>query len=329
MDKQSSSGLNGAYVVALIVSLGTLGLGIYLASSTHNWTMLAAGAGSLVVVLISWPLAMLMGTLHDSAVERTDKALTTLNERFEEFSIMLNLISEQQLLSDRAKSVAFREKDSDALRRAIQEEILAQRWEAASSLVNEMEKNFGYKGEAEQFRKQIELKQQDVVRRQITEASAIVDRHVRGEAWTEAFQEAQKIAVQFAGHDIAANLPQEVENRRQAHKQQLIESWNDAVSRHDVDGAIEILKRLDGYLTPTEAEAYQETARGVFKEKLALLRTQFSLAVQDHKWSDALQIADVITRDFPNTQMAKEVRDMMDSLRARAGGGMPAAAVTS
>ena len=38
-----------------------------------------------------------------------------------------------------------------------------------------------------------------------------------------------------------------MENRRAAQKQQLIESWNDAVTRHDVDGSIEILKQLDAF----------------------------------------------------------------------------------
>ena len=78
------------------------------------------------------------------------------------------------------------------------------------------------------------------------------------------------------------------------------------------------------YLTPAEAESYQQTARGVFKEKLNLLRTQFSVAVQDRKWSEAIVLGETIMRDYPNTQMAKEVRDMIDTLKLR---GMEAASV--
>jgi hypothetical protein len=236
---------------------------------------------------------------------------------------MLNLISEQQLLSDRAKAVAFREKDSDALRRAIQDEIHKQNWEGAMSLANEMETAFGYKQEADRLRAQIEERRQEVIRRQINDAIAVIDRHARAEMWAEAYKEAQRIAAQFAGHPLADSLPAEVEKRREAHKKQLIDSWNDAVARHDIDGAIEILKRLDLYLTPAEAEGFQETARGIFKEKLNILRTQFSVAVQDHNWNEALRLAEVIQRDFPNTQMAREVREMMDLLRARAAGLEP------
>src|SRR5690606_28340534 len=98
----------------------------------------------------------------------------------------------------------------------------------------------------------------------------------------------------------------------------LIASWHDAVARKDVDGSIEILKQLDMYLTPAEAESMQETARTVFKEKLNLLRLQFASAVQEHHWAEAVDLGDQIMRDFPNTRIAQEVREKMDALRQRA-----------
>lgn len=323
MQQNKSTGTQGIYVLALFFALAVCGLGIY-AAMNGSWTMLAAGAVGLIAVLVTWPIARGLHEFHSATEDRAERGLTSINERFEQFSVMLDLISEQQLLSDRAKSVAFREKDSDALRRAIQEEILKHNWDAAHALANEMERSFGYKKEADQLRSQISDRQQELVRKHVADASIVIERHVRGEAWTEATAEAQRVAGLFADNAVAANLPNEVEARRQAHKKQLIDSWNDAVQRHDVDGAIEILKRLDLYLTPTEAEAYQETARGVFKEKLNILRTQFSVAVQDHNWTEALRIGEIITRDFPNAQMAKEVRDMMENLKARAAGAVTA-----
>jgi len=122
------------------------------------------------------------------------------------------------------------------------------------------------------------------------------------------------------------NLPTEIESRRQNHKRQLVESWHEAVARHDVDGSIEILKQLDTYLTPKEAEGLQETARGIFREKLNSLGKQFAVSVQEHRWHDALGVGDQIVRDFPNTRIAQEVREKMDVLRKRAT--EPAAAAT-
>ncbi|HMB96097.1 MAG TPA: hypothetical protein VKK61_08675 [Tepidisphaeraceae bacterium] len=322
MEKKAS--WSWVFAVAFVLALGMLGIGIYLAAAARHFSILAVGCGAVIGVLIAWPLGLQLHAFHCASCEQAERALNSINERFEQFSILLNLISEQQLLSDRAKSIAFREKDADALRRAIQEEIHKQDWEAAAVLANEIENSFGYKQEADRLRGQIDQSRQDLVRKQVVEVAAVVDRHSRAESWPEALREAQRIANQFPERADAANMPQEVENRRIQQKQQLIGSWNDSVQRHDVDGAIEILKRLDMYLTPAEAEKYQEAARGIFKEKLNLLRTQFSVAVQDHKWIDAIQLAEAIMRDFPNTQMAKEARDMMDTLRARASGLEPA-----
>ena len=122
----------------------------------------------------------------------------------------------------------------------------------------------------------------------------------------------------FPDNEQVKNLPSEIDRRRQEHKKQLIDSWNDAVARHDVDGSIEILKQLDTYLTPTEAEGMQETARQVFKEKLNQLSKHFSDSVRDHRWADAIRVGDQISRDFPNTRIAQEVREKMETLRQRA-----------
>ncbi len=85
-----------------------------------------------------------------------------------------------------------------------------------------------------------------------------------------------------------------------------------------MDGSITILKKMDLYLSTAEADAMQETVRSVFKEKINQLRTQFSLAVQDHHWAEAIKIGDTIMRDFPNSKIAEEVRGSMDGLRKRA-----------
>src|SRR4028119_1931189 len=122
----------------------------------------------------------------------------------------------------------------------------------------------------------------------------------------------------FPDNEQVKNLPNEIDQRRQAHKKQLVDSWNDAVARHDVDGSIEILKQLDMYLTPAEAEGLQETARGVFKEKLNLLSKHFADAVRDHRWAEAVRVGDTISREFPNTRIAQEVREKMDALKQRA-----------
>src|SRR5205823_9576842 len=132
----------------------------------------AAGCACVVGVLVTWPLAISLQENRETNCRQFEEAMTPMNERMEQLSIMLNLISEQQLLSDRAKSVAFREKDREALRRAIQEEIGRHDYEAALVLAGDMESVFGYKQEADGWREQVENARQDQFRKQIADAAA-------------------------------------------------------------------------------------------------------------------------------------------------------------
>jgi hypothetical protein len=275
----------------------------------------------LIILGVMLPIALSIDNARRTTLIHEEQLLGNLSERLQQMSVLLNVVTENQLISDRAKAVAYREKDRDAVRRAVREEIGRQDWEAALALVNDVDNVFGYKAEAERFREEIAAKRHDVVSRQINEQMAIVDRYTTGEAWGQAFQEAQRIMGLFPSEPTVMRLPEEIESRRQARKKALLDQWHDAVGKHDVDGSIDILKHLDLYLTPAEAESMQETARGVFKEKIILLRTQFAMAVQDRRWAEAIKLGDNIVSEFPNSRMAQEVREKMDMLRQRAGGG--------
>ena len=310
---------NWMYVlVLLLVALPTLGAGVYIALHEENFALLAAGCASVVAVLVTWPLARAIEASREAHARALREVTAPMAERMQQLGVQLNQIGEQQLLSDRAKAVAYREKDRDALRRAIYEELGKKDFEAAMALANSIESEFGYKQEADRFRGEIRQRYEEVSRKQITEAAAVIDRHTRDENWAEAKREAERLAHQFPHDPQVKALPHEIDNRRNQFKRQLLDRWQAAVARNDVDGSIELLKHLDLYLSPTEAEPLQEQARHMFKEKLHHLRTQFSVAVQDHKWQEALRIGDSIMRDFPNTQIAKEVRAMMANLRERA-----------
>jgi hypothetical protein len=308
------------YVIPLVLALAMVGVGSYMASQGRGWVLLAAGAASVVAVLITWPIATAMGRAQAEALEATRQVLSTLEARLADVNINLNVIAEQQLLSDRARAVAYRDKDRDAVRRAIQEEINRRDFEAAMALANDIESAFGYKQEADRFRQEIELKRNEVVRKQINEAILTVERCCRDEDWEPARTEAERIARLYPADDQARGLPGSIEVKRQAFKRQLLESWRDAVGRKDVDGGIEILKRLDLYLTPSEAAEMQEDARAMFRQKLHGLSNQFGEAVHNNRISDAIRIGEEIMRDYPNTRVAQEIRERMDVLRHRANG---------
>jgi hypothetical protein len=321
VDKRNTASVNWMYAVVLVVAMAIFGVGIFLAvgdPAQRDWTMLAAGCIGLILVLTTWPLAIALTTAREAAIQRTEEGLATLNDRLQSMTVILTEMSEAELLSDRAKSVAYREKDRDALRRAIREDMAKRDWEAALVLAGEMESLFGYRQESMRFRDEIHKQQEEVLRRQINDAVGVIDRHCRAEAWSDALREAERLMHVYKNDAQVLALPQEIENRRLAHKKQLQDSFNDALARKDNDGAIEILKKLDIYLTRSEADTMQDTVRSLFKEKINDLRTQFALAVQDHKWGEAVRIGDTIVRDFPNSGIAREVKDKLDTLRKRA-----------
>jgi hypothetical protein len=312
------------YPIGFVFSLAVLGVGIYLATlPKHDWTVMAAGCVCLAAVAVAWPLC---ATLRAQAMtdRQREAALTPVNERLDQMAMLLNLLSEQLQLSDRAKAVAFRVKDRDALRRAVQEEMGRHDWEAAMSLADEIEKAFGYKGEADRLRGEIRDRQDETMRNAIDEVVAVIDQHTRGEQWNAAIREAEKLISTYPNNEQVRNLPLEIDVRRQAFKKQLRMQWDEAVARHDVDTSIEALKRLDPYLTPAEAEEMQETARGIFKEKLNNLSADFARAVHDQHWTDAVRIGEAVIRDFPNSRIAQEIRQNIEGLRQR-GHGEPAA----
>jgi len=60
---------------------------------------------------------------RQEAERRWEEHFGPVNERLQYISVLLNQVSEQQLISERAKGIAFRESERDALRRAIREEM--------------------------------------------------------------------------------------------------------------------------------------------------------------------------------------------------------------
>jgi len=271
-------------------------------------------------VLVTWPLALCLAGGRNSNESHQEAMSTTITDRLQQIATLLNLMSEQQLLSDRAKAVAFREKDREALRRAIREEMGAKDWDAALVLANDMEREFGYTQEAAKLRLEINSNREEVVQRQIDDTTKIVNEHMAAERWSQALRESERLLQIYPNEEKVKRLPAEIESRRQAVKKRLRDTFTDAVDRHAVDEGIETLKRLDNYLTPAEAEAMQELVRKLFKDKLNNLKNQFTHAYQENNAAEALRVAEVIVRDFPNSRIALELKDTLDVLRQRAGG---------
>ena len=209
-------------------------------------------------------------------------------------------------------------RDLSALRTAIREDMDKGDFEAATMLVSAMEERFGYLAEANHFRDQIDETSRAAIDARVRDMTERVEVLMQKHDWPLALRESERLAKQFPSHDDARRLPSRVHDARDAHKRELLKEWKDAVAGDDVNRSIDLLRQLDQYLSPSEAEAYKESARDVFKKRLQQLGSQFALQVHDKHWNEALRLGRQIVDEFPNTRMAGEVRERLPILQEKA-----------
>jgi hypothetical protein len=257
-------------------------------------------------------LAVEANTFH---IEET---LGRLVRHIDQVTEGINALNENILLSEDAKSIAFRDKDLQALRQAIEEEISTRDWEAAFYLADQMEKRFGYRQEAEQVRHHIQQIREKQDRDAWAMAMARFEDHLNSFEWEAAGQDITAIQKEFPEAPQTEVLQERLDQAKTARKKWLIQQWDQAVQRNEVDRGIEIVKELDKFLSSSEVAAFEESARGVFRAKLHNLGVQFSLLVAEKVWDRALEVAEEIMTEFPNSRMAQEISGTLATLRTRA-----------
>ncbi len=230
----------------------------------------------------------------------------------------LGSLRDALMLSDTAKRILYRERDRQALRKAIREDIDKRDYEAALTLVSQMSQVYGYRLEAEQFRSEIEAARAAEQEKKIDDAIRAIDQMVARHEFEKAILEAGRIERVYAESDRVQNLRKRVRDARDRYKHELERKFLDAAGRDDIEVAMEMMKELDKYLTEGDAAPFLETARGVIGKKRQNLGVQFKLAVHDKEWTAAARVGEQIIREFPNSKMAEEVRGMLDVLRQRA-----------
>lgn len=281
------------------------------------WLMFA-GAMSMVFGVFLY-LIVLIALKSEGNTHRVHDVMIDLYQTAEWIKAPVRSIAEDVKISDAARSLAHREKEIAALRSAIQDELSRGNWELAASLVRQIEERFGYKDEAERLREDILETRKFVIETKIEEALAQIDLSMEGSDWVTARRESERLMNLFPNDERVRNLPAILEQRMQKHKEDLLREWDAVIQRREVDRAVEMLKKLDMYLTPEEASAVQASAREILKDQLLNLGMQFKLAVADRRWRDALEVGVEIIEERPNSKMAEEVRQMLPKLRERAG----------
>jgi len=307
----AAGGLGAArrsWVLALFGTLIVTAAGTIVGGAMLGQTMLiAAGVISLTVVGAS--VALLFG-LRDLAVGSVTAPVVDHD--------LLRQIHEHTMLSDNAKRVLFRERELGLLRHAIEDDIGQGKYNAALTLCDELADVFGYREEAESFRGNILQARQERYDHDVAAALARLDTLLAHRDWKMGHQEAARIRRLYGDSHLVQDLDHRILVARDEHKRELEAEFLEAARRDDVEAAMALLKQLDRYLGPDEAERLTEVAQGVVVRHRENLGVQFKLAVNDHRWAEAARIGDAIVDEFPNTKMAGEVRSMIDHLRTRA-----------
>ena len=317
--------LSMTLVLMGLTFLGCLAMGLRAAFSKDPELAAAihASLGMLVSLLVGFWAVVAYGIVrvivtNEHHVGSTGGRIERLETLATDQAESMRRLRELACLSDKAKSLIYRDSEIEAFRETVQHALFRQDYQAAEQLIEEIEQRIGYAEEAQRLRKNVADFRNATMEEKVQAAVDRVAKLIGAHDWARALRETQRLGTVFADNAKIAELPRRIHLARTKHKRDLLQAYGEATRKKDVDRSIDLLTELDPYLTPQEAAALRESARGVFKARLSNLGVQFAIFVEDEQWAQAIAAGEEIIREFPNTRMAQEARSKMDSLRTRA-----------
>jgi len=229
----------------------------------------------------------------------------------------LDSILEAMQMSENAKRIFFRDRELQLLRKTVQDDITRGDFHAALILCDQMSNVFGAVEEAEQMRTQVQQiihrHHEDRIRDEMKKLEALLMEH----KWVEAYQYAARLRRLFPESPLLHGLEQKIADARTEYGRNLEVSFLQAANNDDIDNAMALLRELDAYLTPEDARKYKDTAATVVSTYRESLGAKFKMAVSDHRWQDAIAFGGELTHHFPNTKMAEEAHEMIETIHIR------------
>ncbi|MHC4624801.1 MAG: hypothetical protein ACYS4W_12965 [Planctomycetota bacterium] len=310
------------YVVLAVVVLGT----VFLALFTNILRTSKAGEIPQVVWLLVAFVFMVMaiGILSKvfailDVLQENSAKLERIIEALEKNRSMLAQIHQSVQLSETAKTIVFGDSDRESLRKTVLARLEQQDSEAAARVIDEIARRPEYAELAAQLRDEASRCVDESEQQRIKQAAADIEKLFESYQWVEASAQIEGLIKAYPRNEEARSLRQKLLAKKEERKRLLLTAWDDAVQRQATDRSLEILRDLDQYLTPNEGLALQEAAKEVFRTKLHNLGVQFSFAVSGKNWGKAVEVGQEITRDFPNSKIAEEIREKLDFLKQKAG----------
>lgn len=268
------------------------------------------------LVFLSALMAMLTRVFKIlDALRENSLKLEEVTGALEKISTGLAQINHSTRVSETAKAIAFRDADRQSLREVVFEKLQQQEFDAANKLVDEIAQLEEYEELAVELRNLVEQYHDATDKERIGQIVTHIEKLLESAHWTKASAQIEGLIKAYPDSEEAKSMRKRLIEKKQHRKKSLLAAWDKAVKRQETDRSLEILKELDLYLTPNEGLALQEAAKDVFRTKLHNLGVQFSLAVNEKQWEEALQIGQKIINDFPNSKMSEEIHEKMDVLK--------------
>ena len=298
--------------LAVVVAL-TLFTDVFQRSEADLLNQLIWLLGALV--FLSGLLAMLSRVFKIlDALRANSVKLEEVTGALGKISAELTQINHSTRVSETAKAIAFRDADIQSLREAVFEKLQQEDFDAAQGIIDEIAKRPEYEELAEQLRANADRYHTASDQERINQVMAHIEKLFESHEWARASAQIEGLIGAYPNFEQAKEMRQKLFDKKQERKKILLAAWDDAVRHQETDRSLEILKELDFYLTPNEGLALQEAAKDVFRTKLHNLGVQFSIAVTEKKWANALDIGQQIISDFPNSKMSEEIRSKLDVL---------------
>lgn len=257
-----------------------------------------------------------------SRVSRVLKTLGEYNAKLEEVTGALEKISAELTqinhitrVSEKAKSIVFRDADQQSLREAVFDRLQQKDFAGADELIEQIAQRSEYKELAQQLKAQAHNYRDATEHERLEQVAAHIEKLLDDHHWASAGAQIEALIKAHPDSERAKALRQTLMDKKRQRKKILLAAWDDAIKRQETDRSLEILKELDLYLTPNEGLALQEAARDVFRNKLHNLGVQFAMAVTEKQWVNALDVGRQIINDFPNTRMSEEIRGKLSILQ--------------
>lgn len=270
-----------------------------------------------VVLLIAVVTMLSKILIIADVIRQTSKSLEEIADVLEKSHAMLTQINQNIPLSETTRAIAFRDADRQSLREAVLSKLHQQDFETTYEMIDEIAHSTRYKKLAEQLKIQADKYHDATDIERANQVIAHVEKLLENCQWSRASAQIERLIWTYPKSEKAKAMRQKLIDKKQERKKELLVAWDDAVKRQDTDRSLEILRELDLYLTPNEGLALQEAARDIFRNKLHNLGVQFSFAVSEKQWANALKTGQQIIHDFPNSKMAQEIRAKIEILRQR------------